>query len=174
MVSQASKGRRSFLTLLTGVGGAAIGAVLAIPGVAYVVDPLLRAGGKKGQWVKLTDLDALDREHPVPIPVVGEHRDAWTRSDSSRLGVVWIRKKGEQAVAFSAECPHLGCKVGYDKSTKAFACPCHDSKFSFEGERLGGPAPRGLDPLETRVVDGTVEVRFVRFRAQVPEREEIA
>jgi hypothetical protein len=30
-----------------------------------------------------------------------------------------------------------------------------------------------MDPLEARVVDGEVEVRFVRFRAQVKERVEI-
>jgi Rieske Fe-S protein len=76
-------------------------------------------------------------------------------------------------VALNAECPHLGCKVGYDKAQKAFACPCHESSFTQEGERLGGPAPRSLDPLEARVVDGQVEVRFVRYRAQVKERVEI-
>jgi hypothetical protein len=30
-----------------------------------------------------------------------------------------------------------------------------------------------MDPLEVRVVEGQVEVRFVRFRAQVKERVEI-
>jgi hypothetical protein len=42
-----------------------------------------------------------------------------------------------------------------------------------DGEVLGGPAPRGMDELETRVDNGHVEVRFVRFRAQIKERIEI-
>lgn len=167
-------GRRSFLVALSALGSLAIGAVLAVPGVGYVVDPLLRATGKKGRWIPVADLESLDREHPVALPVVGEQRDAWTRAPEVRLGTVWVRRGKEDGVmAWNAECPHLGCKVGYDKQHKKFGCPCHDSSFSPEGEVLGGPAPRSLDPLETRVKDGRVEVRFVRFRAQVRERIEI-
>jgi Rieske Fe-S protein len=95
------------------------------------------------------------------------------RTPNVRLGVVWLRKKGERVQALSAECPHLGCKVGYDRERKRFACPCHESAFSQDGERLAGPSPRALDPLETRIVDEHIEVRFVRFRAQVKERVEV-
>jgi hypothetical protein len=30
-----------------------------------------------------------------------------------------------------------------------------------------------MDPLETRVADGSVEVRFIRYRAQTKERIEL-
>lgn len=173
MGSEASKSRRSFLNVVVAVGSACIGAVLAKPSVAYVVDPLLRAAGGKGRWLRVGRLDALDDNHPVSVPVVGEQVDAWTRQPNVRLGMVWLRKKGDKVVALTAECPHLGCKVGYDKDHKRFGCPCHESAFSEDGEKIGGPAPRSMDPLEARVVDGQVEVRFVRFRAQVKEREEI-
>lgn len=173
MGSDASKNRRSFLVAVATLGSAAIGALLAIPGVAYVVDPLLRGGGKKGRWLRVAALDALGKEHPTAFPVVGALTDAWTRADKVRLGTVWLRREGEAVRAFSAECPHLGCKVGYDRAHKKFGCPCHDSAFSENGEVLGGPAPRGLDPLDARVVGGQVEVRFVRFRAQVRERTEV-
>jgi Rieske Fe-S protein len=147
--------------------------VLTIPAVGYVLDPVLRGAGKKGRWVKIADLEGLPEEHPVALPVEGEQTDAWTRADNVRLGMVWIRKKGDRVIALNAECPHLGCKVGYDAQRKQFACPCHESAFTAQGEVLGGPAPRSLDPLQTRIVDGKVEVRFVRFRAQVEERVEI-
>lgn len=173
MGSQASKSRRTFLGLLTMAGSAVIGLIVAVPGASYVIDPLLRASGKKGRWVRLGDLASFGDEHPVAVPVEGDQTDAWTRSDKVRLGTVWIRKKGDKVVALSAECPHLGCKVGYDRAQKGFACPCHESAFTQEGELKGGPAPRSLDALETRVVEGQVEVRFVRFRAQVKERVEI-
>jgi Rieske Fe-S protein len=173
MAEEPSKSRRSFLGVLSAFGGAVITGILAIPGASYVIDPLLRSGGKRGRWVKVAELDGLSSEHPVSVPVVGEQVDAWTRADNVRLGVVWLRRKGDKVVAFNAECPHLGCKVGYDAAQKHFACPCHESAFSQDGDRLGGPAPRSLDPLETRVVDGKIEVRFVRFRAQVGERIEV-
>ena len=173
MGSEPSKSRRGFLSLLIAVGSAFIGVVVAKPAIEYVIDPLLRASGKKGRWIRVAKLEGVSEEHPIAVPVVGEQVDAWTRSPKVRLGVVWLRKKGEQVVALNAECPHLGCKVGYDAEHTRFACPCHDSAFSPEGERIGGPAPRSMDPLEARVVDGQVEVRFVRFRAQVKERVEI-
>lgn len=164
--------RRSMLALLAGLGSALIGIALALPGAAYVVDPLLRGGTRKGRWLKVASLSALS-EDPTAFPVVGEQVDSWMRTPNVRLGVVWLRKKGERVQALSAECPHLGCKVGYDRERKRFACPCHESAFSQDGERLAGPSPRALDPLETRIVDEHIEVRFVRFRAQVKERVEV-
>lgn len=173
MASEPNQSRRSFLGALSVAGSAVIGLIVAVPGASYVIDPLLRSAGKKGRWIKLADLSALSEDHPVSMPVEGAQTDAWTKSDKVRLGMVWIRKKGDKIQCLSAECPHLGCKVGYDKDHKKFGCPCHESAFSEEGERTGGPAPRSLDPLETRVVDGKVEVRFVRYRAQVKERVEV-
>jgi menaquinol-cytochrome c reductase iron-sulfur subunit len=165
-------GRRGFLTVLIGLGSALIASVVAKPAVVYVLDPLLRGAGVKGRWIRVAKAEALGEE-PVAVPVVGEQVDAWTRAEQVRLGMVWLRKKGDKIVALNAECPHLGCKIGYDKAKKHFGCPCHDSDFDVDGGLKGGPAPRSMDPLEARVVDGEVEVRFVRFRAQVKERVEI-
>lgn len=173
MSEEPSESRRSVLKVMIGLGSAAVGAVLALPGVSYVVDPLLRGGGRRERWVPVADLEGLAEDHPSAFPVVDEQTDAWTTDPAVRLGVVWLRKKGEKVVALSAECPHLGCKVGYDKGSKHFGCPCHESNFDREGALQGGPAPRSLDPLDTRVVDGKVQVRFARFRAQVAERVEI-
>ncbi|MDD9946365.1 MAG: Rieske 2Fe-2S domain-containing protein [Myxococcales bacterium] len=168
-----SQPRRSFLKLASAAGGAVIGLVLAIPGLRYIADPLRRTGGQVGRWVSLGGLDGMPEDHPVQLPVIGDQTDAWTRSKDVKLGAIWVRRQGDAVKAWNAECPHLGCKVGYDRSKSQFACPCHESAFSPAGERLGGPSPRSLDPLQTRIKDGKVEVRFVRFRAQTPEREEI-
>ena len=169
----AGASRRKFLTAMLGAGSAMIGAILAWPAAQYVLDPLLRATGVKDRWVRVAKLESLAEDRPVSMPVIGEQVDAWTRASQVRLGMVWLRRKGDKVVALNAECPHLGCKVAYQADHKGFACPCHDSSFSIDGEHRGGPAPRSMDPLDTRVVDGQVEVRFVRFRAQVKERVEI-
>jgi menaquinol-cytochrome c reductase iron-sulfur subunit len=174
MGSEASKSRRTFLAALVGVGSAVIGLVLAVPGAAYVMDPLLRTAGKKGRWVRVAKVDSLTEDQPVAVPVIGEQTDAWTRQDNVRLGMVWLRKKGDKVTALNAECPHLGCKVAYVAERKSFGCPCHTSSFALDGKRLGGPAPRGMDPLEVRVTDGNVEVHFIRYRAQTEERIEVS
>jgi menaquinol-cytochrome c reductase iron-sulfur subunit len=174
MGNDASKSRRDFFTWIVAVGSAAIGALLLIPGATYVLDPVLRSGGKKGRWIRVAELSSLSKDRPVSAAVVGEQVDAWTKAPAVRLGTVWLRVLPDDKVAaWNAECPHLGCKVGFDPEHARFGCPCHDSAFSLDGQVLGGPAPRPMDALEARVQDGHVEVRFQRFRAQIKEQIEV-
>jgi cytochrome b6-f complex iron-sulfur subunit len=48
-------------------------------------------------------------------------------------------------IALYQKCPHLGCRVPWCGSSQWFECPCHGSKFNRVGEKVGGPAPRGMD-----------------------------
>ena len=77
-------------------------------------------------------------------------------------------------VAFSARCPHEGCQVEWSAERAIYVCPCHASTWSREGERLGGPARRGLDPLDVRVNGGAVEVRYEVFALDTPDRTPVA
>jgi Rieske Fe-S protein len=177
MTAENATGRRGFMGAMVALGSAVIAGVLAVPGVGYVLDPLLRRTGSTGRgWRRLGDVASVPTESPVAIPIVGEVRDAWTRYPQQKLGTVYLRRKDDRTVlALTAECPHLGCSIGFDQTRNRFQCPCHESAFDLEGRKLGGPAPRGMDQLETRVTaNGKVEVRFVRFRTQKSDRVEIA
>jgi cytochrome b6-f complex iron-sulfur subunit len=44
--------------------------------------------------------------------------------------------------AISAVCTHLGCTVNL--MDWGFSCPCHGSKFNWNGGNFAGPAPRPL------------------------------
>lgn len=37
-------------------------------------------------------------------------------------------------------CPHQGCKLRHNENQKMFICPCHNSKFNYDGNCLSGPA----------------------------------
>jgi menaquinol-cytochrome c reductase iron-sulfur subunit len=173
MALDSDQGRRTFLRWLIGLGSATAVAIGALPGVSYLLDPLLRATPGKAQWRKVAKLSRLD-ETPVAVPIIGDEVDAWRRSPARRLGTVWLRKAPTGEIhALSAECPHLGCSLGFDDGRKVFTCPCHESAFSLSGEVQMGPAPRAMDPLEVRVEGEDVEVRFIRFRTQTEKREEL-
>ncbi len=61
-------------------------------------------------------------------------------------------------VALYQKCVHLGCRVPWCQSSQWFECPCHGSKYNKVGEKVGGPAPRGLDRFVLEVSGGNIVV----------------
>jgi Rieske Fe-S protein len=73
-------------------------------------------------------------------------------------------------VILSPICPHLGCRPIWSDDAKRFQCPCHGSQFSFEGEHLAGPAPRGMDPLPLQDKSGSAQIMWIRYASGQPDR----
>lgn len=165
--------RRRFFLMLGGVSAAVVAGVGALPGLGPLLDPLIRKTRTAGGWFNVGEARSLSKR-PIALPVVGEQVDAWTRTKNKQLGTVWVAEGSEgKPVALTAECPHLGCRIGYNADKDIFICPCHDSGFKRDGSVEWGPSPRGMDALEARVVDGKVEVEFKRFQTQVSDKVEI-
>lgn len=40
----------------------------------------------------------------------------------------------------SLRCPHLGCRLHFNKEEKTWECPCHGSRFDYRGRCIDGPA----------------------------------
>lgn len=45
-------------------------------------------------------------------------------------------------------CTHLGCELEYNNAERTFDCPCHGSRFTYEGKVIEGPAVLDLDIIE--------------------------
>lgn len=74
--------------------------------------------------------------------------------------VIVVRTGASTYQALSADCPHSGCGVSIVNAPRLI-CPCHGSEFDFSGNRLAGPAPRGLTvlPSEFDATRGLLRVR---------------
>jgi len=167
--------RRKFLKVATCAIGGGVGLAVAAPVLTLLADP----AGKVTVTTPTTPLDlglaeqfrvgAEPRRVDVVAPIV---KDAWMAARNVVLGAAWIRRTApDKVVALSAICPHLGCAIGWDSSAGNFLCPCHDSRFSVGGDRLTGPSERGMDELPLAVVDGRLQLTWVRYKTGQPVRE---
>ncbi|MEO7572617.1 MAG: Rieske 2Fe-2S domain-containing protein [Acidimicrobiales bacterium] len=75
-------------------------------------------------------------------------------------GVYTQELEGMEAgyTALYQKCVHLGCRVPECKTSQWFECQCHGSQYNRNGEKKGGPAPRGLDRFPLTVANGNISV----------------
>ncbi len=50
-----------------------------------------------------------------------------------------VTNTGQEVVALSNTCPHLGCKVHWEARNERFFCPCHAGVFDSDGVATAGP-----------------------------------
>jgi glycine/D-amino acid oxidase-like deaminating enzyme/nitrite reductase/ring-hydroxylating ferredoxin subunit len=58
------------------------------------------------------------------------------------------RRDDGSLVKVGAVCTHMGCVVRWNTAERTWDCPCHGSRFSPEGEVVGGPAESPLEAVE--------------------------
>lgn len=172
--------RRKFLKTASVALQGAIAVSVAVPVLGTLAFPLEGEIVKKPSgWSPLGPTARFPVGEPVKINILGDYTDAWVRRVGVSVGAAWIvRREDDTFDVFSTVCPHLGCGIQWRESNTQFHCPCHGSHFSKDGarEEIGGsqnPAPRGMDPLEWRVEDGQLLVKYARYRTGVTDRQPI-
>jgi nitrite reductase/ring-hydroxylating ferredoxin subunit len=153
MMSELSR-RQGLLKIALAFNGA-VGVLLGIPIVRYVLSPMRR---DYDRWIPLGTLDQFP---------AGETRLATFRSpfsnpsdgDTAELPC-WVRNvDGSKFQVFAINCAHLGCPVRWFPQSRLFMCPCHGGAYYEDGSRASGPPERGLFEYPFRVVNGTLHVQ---------------
>lgn len=169
---QVRSARRSFLGVLLGAGAASVGALLSVPLFRFILHPLLRVT-TPASWSDVGSVDEFAASAvPVKKLITVEQRDGW-RKIVSEKAVYVVKQADGQPRVLSSVCPHLGCSVAWREKGE-FACPCHNGRFAADGKLLGGPPPRGMDQLESKVEEGVLKVHYQYFRQLVRDKEVIA
>jgi cytochrome b6-f complex iron-sulfur subunit len=91
-----------------------------------------------------------------PSPVVNMGKAEAYGLDSVTLNVdarIFVIHTTEGFFALNAVCTHLGCLTAWKPELGIIACPCHGSKFTREGIKTDGPAPRPLPWLKMWLSD---------------------
>lgn len=63
--------------------------------------------------------------------------------DGQRIGA-FKDEKGKVHMV-DTTCTHMGCEVQWNSAERSWDCPCHGSRFTYEGDIIDGPA---LNPLK--------------------------
>lgn len=66
--------------------------------------------------------------------------------EGHKMGV--YREETGEVHVVSIRCPHLGCQLEWNSDEKSWDCPCHGSRFDWDGELLEGPAQTDLETGE--------------------------
>ena len=165
--------RRSFFAVLLGAGAAGVGALLAVPLVRFVLHPLLRVT-TPASWSDVGSVEEFaSGALPVKKLITIDQRDGW-RKIVSEKAVYVIKDANGQLGVLSSVCTHLGCSVPWRPERNQFVCPCHIGIFAPDGKLVGGPPPRDMDRLETKVEDGVLKVHHQYFRQLVKDKQVIA
>ena len=140
-VRTSAHSRRVFLFKLSVALNAAVGAVLAVPLIGYLLGPAIKKS--TGAWIALGPLTQFP---------IGETRLADFRSPLASFNdgdtantACWVRRiAAQQFQVFAINCAHLGCPVRWFAQSKLFLCPCHGGAYYEDGSRASGPPERGL------------------------------
>jgi menaquinol-cytochrome c reductase iron-sulfur subunit len=178
--------RRGFLgqALTLAVGGF-VSLFPLVLGLVAFLDPLRKRRGRlpaaRGEQASAVDAkgfipvaraDALPADGtPQFFQIIADRVDAWTFIPNQPVGAVYLRRSGDEVIAYNVQCPHAGCTVDYDPVGREFDCPCHKSSFTLEGQRSpDSPSARDLDTLEVRVAEGQVLVKYENFRTGTAQK----
>jgi Rieske Fe-S protein len=165
--------RRGFLGAVTTGLMALLSLLLATPVLAYLTAPLWKKREEVGEtFVDIGPLEDLPAGQWQLRALEVVRADGWKKTRMRHA--VWVLRRDNDVTALSSLCPHLGCPINWHAQENQFDCPCHGGKFDGDGQRIGGPPPRAMDPLEAEVRGGRVWVRWQDFKIGVSDRIPLA
>ncbi|MGA9668112.1 MAG: Rieske 2Fe-2S domain-containing protein [Terracidiphilus sp.] len=155
--NSAGHSRRVFLFKLSLLLNGAVGAVLAVPIVGYLLGPALKKSANEDSWIKL----GLLGDFPEGETRLVNFRNPVTTPWDGQTGDIpcWVRHiSGNDFQVFAINCAHLGCPVRWFAQSRLYLCPCHGGAYYEDGSRASGPPERGLFEYEHKIVAGTLMI----------------
>ena len=161
-VTEEAMPRRVFHLAVIYILGALISLALAIPALIYLLVP--PRSRKDSGFVDAGDISQLTPDSPVEMSFQDTRVDGWRVVTEKKTAWV-VKTPDNKIIAFGPQCTHLACAYHWDAGVRQFACPCHNSFFSLQGQVLAGPAPRPLDRYVTRIQNNRLQVGALKNSA---------
>ena len=101
-----------------------------------------------GNMVKQTVKSLITNRIKIPeeeIFKIKKDNGGIIKIDGVNVGI--YRDKTGKVYAVNPTCTHLGCLLTWNNIDKTWDCPCHGSRFDYNGENLYEPAIKGLEKI---------------------------
>ena len=128
------------------VVGGAVAAGAAVVGAA-VDRVVIKGDAEGGRWHTVARSDSLPDEGAIPF-------------DTGTLSGFVIRQDGV-VTARSGVCTHQGCHLRLNDAERRLDCPCHRTRFGFDGQVVTSQLPQHpprLPAIQVRERDGHIQV----------------
>jgi Rieske Fe-S protein len=80
-------------------------------------------------------------------------------ADGQRAGA--YRDKQGTLHLVNTTCTHMGCELNWNSAEDSWDCPCHGSRFTYEGDIVEGPAVRPLNAhKDVNTIEKLVKDKF--------------
>ena len=155
---RAGHSRRTFLFKISLLANGAVGAVLAVPIIGYLLGPAMKKAPAEESWINIGAIT----DFPEGETRLATFRNPVTTAWDGQTGDIpcWVRRvSGTSFQVFAINCAHLGCPVRWFSESKLFLCPCHGGAYYQDGARASGPPERGLFEYEHKLSGDTLMIR---------------
>ena len=163
MKQQNEHSRRKFLFKLALLANGAVGAVLAVPVLGYILGPVFRRDESYNYWVSVGNLEQFPRGETR----LGQYRNPDTTPADGQTATLpcWVRNIDDMHFqVFAINCAHMECPVHWFPQSKLFMCPCHGGVYYQYGAVAAGPPPRGLYEYKYKIAGN----RLMIWAGQMP------
>ena len=137
----------------------AVGVLLGIPVLGYLLSPVLR--GRKPGYESWISLGAVEQFPAGQTRLASYHNPVSHAWDGETADIAcWVRHiAGDHFQVFAINCAHLGCPVRWFPQSGLFMCPCHGGAYYADGARASGPPERGLFEYPFKILDGNLQIQ---------------
>src|SRR6202022_2917166 len=150
--------RRAFLFKLSLLANGAVGAVLAVPIIGYLLGPSIKKDSSGNSWIPLGPLSDFPEGETRLANFRNPVATAWDGETGD--GACWAPGGcGSTFQVFAINCAHLGCPVRWFAQSKLFLCPCHGGAYYQDGSRASGPPERGLFQYRYKIEHGKLLIK---------------
>jgi glycine/D-amino acid oxidase-like deaminating enzyme/nitrite reductase/ring-hydroxylating ferredoxin subunit len=109
--------------------------------------PLATGGSFVSQGIKIVEsyVEKVLPASKIDVESI-KNGEADVGESGGKKAAVFRDEKG-RLFEMERSCMHLGCPVNWNNAEKSWDCPCHGSRYNFDGKVIHSPTVKDLQPL---------------------------